>query len=347
MNGGVDSLCQFASDNCAGICPQALDAIVEANKGFARSYGDDEYTRKASDALRELFETDCEVFFVFNGTAANALTLSSMCRSYHSIICHEMAHIETDECGAPEFFSNGTKLLIVPGANGKVDINEVRRLVRRRHDIHYPRPHVLSLTQATEAGTVYTLDELSVIGDIARSEKLYLHMDGARFANALVSLGCSAAEMTWKCGIDALCLGGTKNGMAVGEAVIFFNHELAREFDFHCKQGGQLASKMRFITAPWVRMLFDGTWMNNARKANASAIRLHDAFSKIPEIKRMYPCEANALFVTMPEYITERLKQKGWLFHNFIGTGYYRFMCSWATEDKDVERLVRDLKESV
>lgn len=248
---------QFASDNYSGMCPEAWAALAESNPGHEISYGNDAWTQKASDLIREVFETRCEVFFVFNGTAANSLSLASLCQSYHSVLCHELAHIETAECGAPEFFANGSKVLLLPGANGKIDGAAIQHAVNKRTDIHYPKPRALSLTQATEAGTVYSVDELRAVTKEARHHGLRVHMDGARFANAVAALDVAPAEITWKAGVDVLCFGGTKNGIAIGEAVVFFNLEAAREFDYRCKQGGQLASKMRFLSAPWVGMLRD------------------------------------------------------------------------------------------
>ena len=238
---------QFASDNRAGICPEAWEALVLANQGCVSSYGEDAWTARACEALRAFFEVDCEVFFVFNGTAANSLAVASLCQSYHSIICHEHAHVETDECGAPEFFSNGTKILLVGGEDGKADPQAVAHMVLRRSDIHYPKPHVLSLTQSTELGTVYSVEELQVLADVARRHSLKVHMDGARFANALATLGCSPKEITWQVGVDALSLGGTKAGMPVGDAVVFFRPEWAAEFDYRCKQAGRLRFEDAFL----------------------------------------------------------------------------------------------------
>ena len=213
----------FASDNYAGICPEALSTMLEANQGHEVSYGDDSWTDKASNLLRQVFETDCEVFFVFNGTSANSLSLASLCQSYHSILCHEMAHVEGSECGAPEFFANGTKVLLLPGANGKIDPKSIEKAVSKRTDIHYPKPRALSLTQGTEVGTVYSLDELKELAEVAQHFNLRIQMDGARFANAVVALGVTPKELTWASGVDVLCFGGTKNGLAVGEAVVFFD----------------------------------------------------------------------------------------------------------------------------
>ena len=234
--------------------------MERANAGHSRGYGDDEWTQRATDLLRELFEIDCEVFFTFNGTAANSLSLASLCQSYHSVICHRLAHVETDECGAPEFFSNGSKVLTVPGAQGKLNLDAVEKLVKSRDDLHYPKPRVLSLTQATEMGTVYSIAELDAVGEAARKLGLRVHMDGARFANAVAALHVAPKQITWKAGVDVLCFGGTKNGMAVGEAVVFFKKELAHEFEYRCKQAGQLCSKMRYLAAPWIGMLETGAW---------------------------------------------------------------------------------------
>ena len=330
---------QFASDNYAGICPEAWQAMQTANAGFVSSYGDDIWTETACELLRQVFETDCQVFFVFNGTAANSLALASLCRSYHSVICHELAHVETDECGAPEFFSNGTKLLHVNGPDGKFDLAEVERTITRRSDIHYPRPKVLSLTQATEVGTVYTPDEIGAASELARRYGMRVHMDGARFANAVVSLGVAPADLTWRAGVDVLCLGGAKNGMAVGEAVVFFDRELAREFDYRCKQAGQLASKMRFISAPWIGMLEDDTWLKNARHANDCASLLERQLAEISGVRIMYPRQANSVFVEMPEAAVAALRSAGWHFYSFIGSGGARFMCSWQTTKEDVLQL--------
>ena len=267
-----------------------------------------------------------------------------MCQSYHSIICQETAHVGTDECGAPEFFSNGTKVLTVSGKNGKMDPASVERMVTRRDDIHYPKPRVVSLTQATELGTVYTVPEVKAIWSVAKKHGLSMHMDGARFANAVASLNVAPKEITWQAGIDVLCFGGTKNGTAVGDAVVFFNHELAEEFDYRCKQAGQLASKMRFLSAPWVGMLQDGAWLRHARHANAMAEYLHKGLRNLPAIKILFPRQANAVFVELPRHAIDGLWERGWLFYNFIGKGGCRLMCAWDTAESDVNEFVADLK---
>jgi len=339
----ADARRQFASDNYAGICPEAWRATEEANAGHQRSYGDDRWTEQAANLIRDIFETDCEVFFVFNGTAANSLSLASLCQSYHSILCSELAHVETDECGAPEFFSNGTKVLLVPAFDGKVDAPGVERMVKKRTDIHFPKPRAVSITQATEVGTVYTPNEIKAVWAKAKSHGLRMHMDGARFANAVASLGCAPKEITWQAGVDVLCFGGTKNGMAVGDAVVFFNRELAAEFDYRCKQAGQLSSKMRFLSAPWVGMLKDGAWLRHARHANSMADLLEKKLAVLPGVKLLFPRQANGVFAELPRPAIEGLWGRGWLFYTFIGAGGCRFMCSWDTRPEDVDALVNDL----
>ncbi len=334
----------FASDNWSGICPEAWAALEAANRDHCPAYGDDPYTEKACEWLRDFFETDCEVYFTFNGTAANSLALASLCRSYHSVVCHALAHVETDECGAPEFFSKGTKVLLVDGKLGKVSLEAVEERIHRRNDIHYPRPKVLSLTQSTELGTVYTVDELHAAGALARRHGLRVHMDGARFANALATLEVPPRSITWEAGVDVLCFGGTKNGMPVGEAVVFFDRTLAAEFDYRCKQAGQLASKMRFLAAPWVGMFESGAFTRHARHANRAAARLAAGLEALGLPPR-YPRESNAVFVSLKPEWAEELRERGWYFYEFIGETGARFMCSWDTADVDVDALLQDCAE--
>jgi len=345
MSVQLDGRRQFASDNYAGICPEAFTAMVEANQGHEISYGDDNWTAKASNLVRDVFETNCEVFFVFNGTSANSLSLASLCQSYHSILCHDQAHIETSECGAPEFFANGTKVLLLPGADGKIDSKSIDRAVNKRTDIHYPKPHALSLTQATEVGTVYSLAELRAVTDVARRCHLRVHMDGARFANAVVALGVTPKEITWESGVDVLCFGGSKNGIALGEAVVFFNTELAREFDYRCKQGGQLASKMRFLSAPWVGMLQDGAWLRYAKHSNAMAQRLDRAIRHLPHVKIAHPVQTNSVFAGLPDEVVQGMHQRWWKFYTHVSQDNARLMCSWDTTAEDVDAFAADLAE--
>lgn len=336
---------QFASDNYSGVCPEVLEAIINANEGSVPSYGNDIYTKIASDKLRKLFEFNCEVFFVFNGTAANSLALASMGNSFHSVICHELSHIETDECGAPEFFSNGAKLLLARGKNGKLTPESIEQLATKRTDIHYPKPKVISLTQSTEVGTIYTLEELRAIRAMADKYDLKIHMDGARLANAISTLGVSPADVTWKVGVDVLCFCGTKNGMALGEAVIFFDKKLAEDFEYRCKQAGQLASKMRYISAQWIGLLDNDVWLKNARHANAMAQYFAQELRKIEGVTFLFETEANAVFIELKPIILENLRLKDWLFYTFIGEGGARFVFSWNSTKERIDALINAIKE--
>lgn len=338
---------QFASDNTSGICPEALEALVAANEGAAPSYGDDAISKRVADRLREIFESDCNVFFVFNGTAANALAVSTCCQPYHSVICADVAHLETDECGSPEFFSGGSKVLVAESRDGKLVPASVERLITGRTDIHYPKPHVVSVTQPTELGTLYRVDELAELSVLVRSFGLRLHMDGARFANAIATLKVAPSEITWKAGVDILCLGGAKLGLPLGEAILFFNKELATEFAYRCKQAGQLASKMRFLTAPWLGVLENDVWLRHAAHANAMAQRLATGLAQIPGVQLLHPTEVNAVFAALPEACHQQLAARGWRYYTFIGRGGARFMCSWATTAEQVDALVADVRAGV
>jgi threonine aldolase len=296
------------------------------------------------DQVREIFEIDCEVFLVFNGTAANALALAQLCRSFHAVICHEYAHSQTDEAGAPEFFSGGAKLLPTPGPQGKLELNSVEARILRHQDVHSSKPRVLSLTQATEFGTVYQREEIETIAAFAREHSLLVHMDGARFANAVATLDCAPKTITWQAGIDVLCFGGTKNGTAAGELVIFFKKELAYEFDYRAKQAGQLASKMRFLAAPWSGVLADNVWLENARHANERAKQLAHKLSAVLGRPPAFPCQANAVFFRMPETLARKLHERGWRFYKFIEPDIYRLMCSWSVSERDIDDFVDEVK---
>lgn len=335
--------CQFASDNTAGICPEAWAALEEANQGFQPSYGDDPITREACELFRQFFETDCDVYFVFTGTAANSLSLAALCQSYHSVIVHQAAHVETDECGAPEFFSNGSKLLLAPGEHGKLDPAAVERLFTGRRDLHFPKPRALSISQSTEFGTVYRAEELKTLWGIARSHGVRIHMDGARFSNALAAVGGSPADITWRAGVDVLCFGGTKLGMSTTEAVVFFDRGLSQEFAWRAKQAGQLCSKMRFISAQWRTLLKDGIWKKYAANANALARHLADGLVQVPDVSILHPVEANAVFAKLPPALEQHLRDRGWIFYNFIGGGA-RLMCSWKTTQEDIDAFLADAR---
>ena len=333
---------QFASDNTAGVAPEALAAFNAANAGFLPSYGEDAATRAVCDRIRTLFDTDCDVYFVFNGTAANSLALATLSQSYHSVICADSAHVETDECGAPEFFSNGAKLLTVPARDGKMAPADVLRQIGKRTDLHHPRPRVVTFAQTTETGSVYTQAEIAALCAVARAHGLRVHMDGARFANAVAALDAHPADLTWRAGVDVLCFGGTKMGLPVGEAVIFFDRALSEEFNWRCKQAGQLASKMRFLAAPWQAMLDGDVWLRHARHANAMAARLAEGLAGVPGVAVRRP-PANAVFADLPPALADALFARGWHFYTFIG-GTARFMTSWATTPEAVDAFVADVR---
>ena len=337
---------EFESDNTAAICPESWTALAEANTQEAASYGEDKWTRRVVECVREIFETDCDVFLVFNGTAANSLALAQLCRSFHGIICHEHSHIETDECGAPEFFSGGSKLIPIPGANGKLDLTEAEAAILRHRGVHSSKPRVISIAQATELGTIYRPEEIERIVEFGRQRSLLVHMDGARFANAVAALDCAPKAITWEAGVESLCLGGTKNGTAAGELVLFFKKELAREFEYRAKQAGQLASKMRFLAAPWAGLLNNDVWLKNARRANGSAKILAERLTHALGIKPVFPCEANAVFLRLPEKLVVQLHGRGWHFYKFVEPDVYRFMCSWSVTEADIDDFIKDVKFS-
>ena len=333
----------FASDNNAGLCPEALEALLAANReGHAAGYGDDAWTARACDKLRALFEADCAVFLVFNGTAANALALAQLCRSYHAVIAHAESHIATDEAGAVGFFSGGASLLTADTPLAKLTPSAVEALGAAGRGVHSVKPRALSLTEATEMGTVYTRAELIALTETARRLGLKVHMDGARLANAVAALACQPADITWRAGVDVLCFGGVKNGLAVGEAILVFDKALAAELEWRVKQAGHLNSKMRLMAAPWVGLLESGAWLKNAWHANAMARRLWEGLSRVEGVDLMAPVESNGVFVRMPARVAERLRQKGWRFYPW-GDGF-RLMCAWDTAPETVDRFVGDAR---
>jgi len=335
----------FASDNNAGICPAALARLLEANRaGHAPGYGDDTWTAQAVARIQALFETDCAVFFVFNGTSANALALAHLCPSYGAIICHGGAHIAEDECSAPEHFSGGAKLLTTDGALGKVTPDDVDRLGRQTGRVHGNKPAVVSLTQATEVGTLYTVGEVAAVAAAAKRNGLRVHMDGARFANAVARVGCHPGDLTWRAGVDVLSFGGTKNGLGLGEAVVFFDRSLTDSFPWRVKQSGQLNSKMRLMTAPWLGLLDDDVWLANARHANAMADRLAAGLAAIDGVRLMLPVEANAVFVEMAPDVQAAVRAQGWRFYTFLGATGCRLMCAWDTEAATVDRFIGEIR---
>jgi threonine aldolase len=336
----------FASDNWAGACPEAMAALAEANTGHAPAYGADAWTAEATRLLREIFEAPCEVFFVFNGTAANSLAVAAMCAPYESVLCHRWAHLATDECGAPGFFAHGVTLVPLDGGNGKITREAIADAATPDHGVHRQKPGGVSLTQSTELGTVYTPEEISALGEAARAHDLWLHMDGARFANATAALDAPPRCLTWEAGVDVLSLGGGKNGLPFGEALVFFDQELARDFAFRRKQGGQLASKMRFLAAPWVGVLKDGAWLRHAAHANAMAAALEGGLRDIPGVRILFSRDANAVFAALPQPMVDGLRARGWQFYTDVGPeNAARLMGSWDTAPEDVAAFLRDASD--
>jgi len=334
---------QFASDNNAGLCPEALEALLRANgEGHVAGYGDDAWTERACDKIRALFETDCAVFFVFSGTAANALALAHICRSYHAVIAHAESHVATDEAGAAGFFSGGAATLTADTPLAKLTPEAIESLATGGRGFHSVKPRAVSITQATEMGTVYALDELHGLTEVTRRHGLKVHMDGARLVNAVAALGCSLADLSWRAGVDVLSFGGVKNGLAAGEALLFFDRELAHEFGWRVKQAGQFNSKMRLVTAPWVGLLEGDAWLTNARHANAMARRLAERIAKVEGVRLMAPVESNGVFIELGRDVQDRLRRKGWRFYAWGPTGC-RLMCAWDTAPETVDRFAADV----
>jgi len=333
----------FASDNTAAICPEAWAALEEANTKYAPAYGEDEWTAEVCRRIRKLFEVDCDVYFVFTGTAANALGLAQLCQPFHGVICHERAHIQTDEGGAAEFYTRGARLFLTNTSDGKIDRSQAEKLIAQQVELHGHMMRVISIAQATELGTVYTPDEVAEIGGFVRARQMLLHMDGARFANAVASLGCAPKTITWKAGVDILSFGGTKNGVAAGELVIFFDKRSSRDFQYRVKQAGHLGSKMRFLAAPWLGLLNGDVWLRNARHANQAARQLAQRLRGEVGIEPLFPVESNAVFVRMDDELVRGLEALGWRFYKFIEPDVYRLMCSWATTEEEISSFIADV----
>ena len=338
----------FGSDNVTPACEAVMQAINAANQGAAYSYGGDEITARLRARANELFETEVAIFPVTTGTAANALALSQIAVPYGAIYCYEAAHIVTDECGAPEFFTGGTKLIGLPAADGKIRAEQLTQAWAFADDmgVHHVKPAAISLTQATEWGTVYGNEELQRIGALAKARGLKVHMDGARFANALAHLQCSPAEATWKSGIDVLSLGATKNGALCAEAVVFFDPSLAEDFERRRKRAGHLWSKMRFLSAQLLAYLDDAVWLKNARHANAMATALSQGLQGMPGARVLHPVEANEVFVELPEKAVAALESAGfkfyrWPLHASQSGVAIRLVTSYMTPAADVDAFIR------
>lgn len=339
----------FTSDNAFGVAPEILDAIAHANLGAVPSYGEDEITKRLQGRFAEIFEHEVAVFPVATGTAANALALATLTPPYGAILCHEHAHVHADECGAPEMFTGGAKLVGVSGIAAKLDPRalEAALATMPAGNVHNVQPTTLTVTQSTEAGAVYSLDELHELTGIARTRGLAVHMDGARFANALVALGCSPAEMTWKAGVDVLSFGATKNGALAAEVVVFFDPARAVDFAFRRKRAGHLFSKMRFVSAQLEAYLEDGLWLRNAAHANAMAKRLADGLALVNSARLQAPVDANEIFVRLPRGTLKRLREAGAGFHPWPMEGdddenrTIRLVASFATFADDVDRFLQ------
>ena len=340
----------FASDNHAGAHPEVLEGLAAASAAHAGSYGADPWTERAQALFRERFGADASAYFVFNGTGANVASIAATCRPWEAVICTDVAHMHVDECGAPERLA-GVKLLAVPTEHGKLAPADVGRWEVDRGDEHRVQPRLVSITQASELGTVYTLDELAALAEAAHALDMYLHVDGARLANAAAALGVSLAELTTAAGVDVVSFGGTKNGLVFGEAVVFCRPGLDREFAFVRKQLGQLASKMRFVAAQFEALLSGDLWLEGARHANAMAARLADAVGRIEGVELAHPVEANALFARLPRPAIDRLLDELPGEHPFYvwdaERDEVRWMCSWDTDPEDVDRFAVRIADAV
>ncbi len=336
----------FASDNNAGVSPEILARIAEVNQGHTIAYGDDPYTREAEIRIREIFREDTRVYFVFIGTAANVLGLDAVSQPYHSIICAETAHIHVDECGAPEKFT-GCKLLPVETPDGKLTPDLAAKHMHGFGFEHHAQPRVISITQSTEMGTVYTIEEIRKLAGYAHSHGLLLHMDGARISNAAVSLNRSFREFTVDAGVDILSFGGTKNGMMYGEAVLFFNNAAGEDFKYRRKQGMQLASKMRFISAQFLGFLENDLWKKNAEHANQMARLLEEKVREIPGITITQKVEANGVFARVPAGIIPELQKEFFFYIWDEDKSEVRWMTSFDTTEEDILGFTELLKEKM
>ena len=336
---------KFASDNVAGACPEVLEAILKANEGDRAPYGDDEISKNLQDKFSEIFEKEVIVFPTSSGTAANALALSTMTPSFGNIYCHKLSHINVDECGAPEFYTGGAKLVNLNGVNGKITAEELNKSISGKGVVHHTQPSSVSITQLCETGEAYELDEIKKISEIAHKHKLNMHMDGARFANALVSLDCSPAEMTWKSGIDVLSFGATKNGCLAAEAIIFFKPELVGNLPFLMKRAGHLLSKMSFVSAQLDAYITNEVWLRNAKHANAMGKKLSQGLDQHKNIELAYPTDANEIFVKIPKDIIDQLNSEGYTINDDEWDGKaVRLVTAWNTSLSDIETFLNFIK---
>ena len=336
----------FASDNNAGVHPEVLEAIARANQGHVVAYGDDPYTRSAVARFEEHFGEGIDVFYTFNGTGANVLGLQALNRSYHAVLCSEHAHIYTDECGAPEKHT-GCKLIPLPNPDGKITLDAVRHAYHGIGDQHHVQARVISITQSTEMGTVYQAGEIQALARFAHEHEMFLHMDGARIANAAASLGQTLRQATRDLGADVLSFGGTKNGILGGEAVVFFNRKLSTDFLYLRKQGMQLASKMRFIAVQFEALLTDDLWRRSAQHANHMARLLEAELRRIPQVKIVWKVEANGVFAQIPRHAIQKIKDRYFFYMWIEEESIVRWMCSFDTTEEDVKEFAKVVAEAV
>lgn len=336
----------FLSDNAYGVLPEILAAVTAAASGTAASYGSDDLSRAVEARLAKVFDKEVASFAVISGTAANALAIATLCPPHGAVFCHAEAHIAVDECGAPEFFTQGAKVVGIDGARGKVTPEGLTRALSHflKGFVHHPQPAILSLSQPTECGTVYQLEEVAALSAIARAHGMKVHMDGARFGNALASLGVSPADATWRAGVDVLSFGATKNGALGAEAVVFFDPAEARDFVYRRKKSGHLISKMRFISAQILAYLADDLWLRAAQYANATAARLGAEMASLSDIEPVYPVEANEVFLRLPSGLAQKLRDGGAQFYDWGppegAHSVIRLVTSFATPAEAVDRLV-------
>ncbi len=338
----------FASDNVTPACPEVMEAINQANIGNIESYGHDKWSKVLDNKFSELFEKDVKVFTAVTGTAANSLALSSITPSYGNIYCHKISHINVDECGAPEFFTGGAKLITIDGDDGKFNSDELKKNIRGSGVVHNTQPASVSITQSCETGVTYKLDEILKINQVAKENGMKIHMDGTRFSNAIASLKKSPAEATWKLGIDVLTFGGTKNGCMDAEAIIFFNPSEVNNFQYLQKRSGQLLSKTRFLSSQLDAYITDGLWLRNATHANDMARKLSEKLSKINSFELTYPTESNEIFIKMPKNIQDHLNNEGYsAIPDDMFDGSVRFVTAWNTNLNDIENLINTIKEKL
>ena len=336
----------FASDNYSGVHPEVMEALMRANHEHQGSYGGDEFTARAIQLFKKNFGDSTEVFFVYNGTAANVLGLSALTQSFHSILCSELAHINVDESTAPEKFL-GCKLIGVPTTDGKIYPAQIEEKIIRLGDQHHPQAKVISISQSTEYGTVYSVDEIKALSALAKKYKLYLHMDGSRISNAAVSLQKDFRTFTCDAGVDILSFGGTKNGMMFGEAILVFNQDLAKDFYYRRKQGMQLHSKMRFISAQFEALLTNELWKRNATHSNAMAKKLEKGLRTIPKIKVTQSVDGNGVFALFPKEIIAELQKEIFFYVWNDKTSEVRLMCAFDTKEEEIDRFVNKIKALV